>query len=165
MKGKEHLPLYGVGPICVATMVFLFLAAIIMRYFGFLDSGATEIFRVPLIIAGVILIVLGVYIWIQAVIVSKIDRAILENQLLTTGIYLWVRNPIYSAIAMALTGAGLLFANIWFLLLPILYWLVITFLMKFTEEKWLAERYGQPYMDYCKNVNRCIPWFPKANKH
>lgn len=27
------------------------------------------------------------------------------------------------------------------------------------EEKWLAELYGQEYIDYCKKENRCIPWF------
>ena len=35
-------------------------------------------------------------------------------------------------------------------------------LLKNTEEKWLEELYGQEYIDYCKKVNRCIPWFPKG---
>ena len=35
------------------------------------------------------------------------------------------------------------------------------FVLKNTEEKWLSELYGQEYLDYCKKVNRCIPWFPK----
>lgn len=34
--------------------------------------------------------------------------------------------------------------------------------MKHTEEKWLAALYGREYADYCKRVNRCIPWFPKS---
>lgn len=161
MKEKEHLPIYGVGPVLVVSMVILLLAAVILRYFGFLDSGRTEILRVPFLVLGVILIATGIYIWVQAVIVSKIDRAILDNQLVTTGVYLWVRNPIYSAIAIALTGVAMLFANFWFLLLPVLYWLDITVLMKATEEKWLTKRYGQAYIDYCRQVNRCIPWFPK----
>lgn len=164
MEEKEHLPLYGVGPLCVASMVVLLIAAILLRYFGCLESGQIEALRVPFLVLGSILIGLGVFIWIQAVIVSKIDSAILENHLVTSGIYLWVRNPIYSAIAMALTGAALLFGNIWFLVLPFLYWLDITFLMKATEEKWLAQCYGQAYLDYCKQVNRCIPWFPKTKQ-
>lgn len=34
--------------------------------------------------------------------------------------------------------------------------------MKFTEEKWLADLYGREYVEYCKNVNRCIPIFKKV---
>ncbi len=33
--------------------------------------------------------------------------------------------------------------------------------MKNTEEKWLLELYGIEYANYCKRVNRCIPWFSK----
>ena len=33
--------------------------------------------------------------------------------------------------------------------------------MKSTEEKWLADLYGQEYEDYCARTNRCILWFPK----
>jgi hypothetical protein len=35
--------------------------------------------------------------------------------------------------------------------------------LKKTEEKWLYKMYGEEYLDYCKRVNRCIPWF-KASK-
>ncbi len=161
MKQKEHLPLYGVGPFCVASMVILLVLGLLARHFGCLESGEAQNLRIVFRAAGAALIVLGGYIWIQAVIVAKIDRAILGNQLLTTGIYSRVRNPIYSAIAIALSGVGLLFANFWLLVLPVLYWLDITVLMKATEEKWLLEEYGEAYAAYCRRVNRCIPWVPK----
>ena len=35
---------------------------------------------------------------------------------------------------------------------------------KNTEEKWLREKFGKEYIDYCKDVNRVIPWFAK-NKY
>ena len=35
--------------------------------------------------------------------------------------------------------------------------------LKNTEEKWLANLYGQEYIDYCKRVNRCIPWLPRKH--
>ncbi len=47
------------------------------------------------------------------------------------------------------------------LILPFVYWLAMTILMKKTEEKWLYELYGQKYLEYCKKVNRCIPWFKR----
>ena len=37
----------------------------------------------------------------------------------------------------------------------------IVLLMKCTEEKWLKNLYGVEYEEYCRSVNRCIPWFPK----
>ena len=42
-----------------------------------------------------------------------------------------------------------------------LFWLEMTIVLKNTEEKWLKDLYGEEYVEYCKNVNRCIPWFPK----
>ncbi len=161
MSKRTHLPVFGVGPLCGISMAGFLLAGILLHHFGCLDSGKAEAFRVPFLTLGIILILLGVWIWVQAVLVTKIDQAVVRNCLVTTGIYAWVRNPIYSAIAIALTGIALLAANFWLLLLPPIFWLDITVLMKLTEEKWLTEQYGQAYLDYCKRVNRCIPWFPK----
>lgn len=158
---RTHLPVYGVGPICVAVMLFFFLAFGLFECLGSLNSGKAHLPHVLFWGVGCLLIVLGIWIWIQAVIVAKINCAILENHLVTDGIYSWVRNPIYSAIAMALSGFAMLSANLWALLLPCIFWADITILMKSTEEKWLAECYGQEYLDYCSKVNRCIPWFPK----
>lgn len=161
MKKKEHLPVYGVGPFCAVSMLIIFFLGAALHLAGYLDSGKKEEFRILFWIFGGLLILWAVWIWIQAVIVQKIDQEIKKNHLVTTGIYAWVRNPIYSAIAISLTGIGMLFANLWLLLLPCIYWIEITVLMKETEEKWLKEHYGQSYLDYCKQVNRCIPWIPK----
>ena len=161
MKKKDHLPVYGVGPVCVYLMVGLLIGGIVLRQLGLLESGAAPQLRWLFWLLGAVLIGLGVLIWVRAVIVDRVGDSILKNELVTTDVYAWVRNPIYSAIAMALTGIGLLFCNLWLLLLPVLYWLDITVLMKCTEEKWLRALYGQAYEDYCRRVNRCIPWFPK----
>lgn len=161
MAKKAHLPLYGVGPYCVASMVILLLIGIWLWYGGYLASGNLSVLCVPFRLVGVLFVVGGIWIWIQAVIVANITKHIENNQLFTSGIYLWVRNPIYVAIAMALTGIALWFANMWLLVLPFLYWLDITVCMKCTEEKWLTKQYGQSYLAYCKKVHRCIPWFPK----
>ena len=161
MKKKEHLPVYGVGPVCVWVMVLLLIGGVTLRCLGILDSGAVPQLRWGFRLAGAALIGLGVLIWVRAVIVERVGDSILRNELVVTGVYAWVRNPIYSAIAIALTGVALLFYNLWLLILPVLYWLDITVLMKCTEEKWLLALYGRPYRDYCRRVNRCIPWFPK----
>lgn len=163
MKHENHLPLYGVGPIYGASIIALTIAGMLLTGYGWLSSGSYTAPRLPADIAAILLIALGILLWGKAVVQAKIDVKILENKLVTTGVYAWVRNPIYSAFLFACTGALLLMHNLWLLLLPVLYWGFLTTLMKHTEEKWLAARYGAAYSDYCKRTNRCIPWFPRKN--
>ena len=158
MKQKEHLPLFGVGPVYIYTIAIITLVAFLCRNLSVFEAGKLIRIKSLLIILGSILIMIGAVMWIMAVIVSKVDDNIKKNHLVTTGIYAWVRNPIYSACMFACTGFILMTGNAFFFGLPIIYWLFMTVLMKHTEEKWLRELYGQEYEDYCKRVNRCIPW-------
>ena len=162
MKKEKHLPLYGVGPIYGIAVVALTAAGIVLSALGLLPSGRYARFFVPVNCLAALLIVLGVTLWIKAVIQSKIDDNIQKNHLVTTGVYAWARNPIYSAFLFVCTGAILLAHNLWLLNLPPIYWVFLTVLMKHTEEKWLLAQYGAEYKDYCKKTNRCIPWFPQG---
>ena len=153
MKQKEHLPLFGVGPVYVYTIAIITLVAFLCRNLSVFEAGKLIRIKSLPIILGSILIMIGAVMWIMAVIVSKVDDNIKKNHLVTTGIYAWVRNPIYSACMFACTGFILIIGNVFFV-----YWLFMTVLMKHTEEKWLRDLYGQEYEDYCKRVNRCIPW-------
>ncbi|MFA9465663.1 MAG: isoprenylcysteine carboxylmethyltransferase family protein [Velocimicrobium sp.] len=71
--------------------------------------------------------------------------------------------PIYVISMFMIVCIGAIFCanNLWLLILPIIYWISMTLLMKATEEKWLKDLYGDGYIEYCRNVNRCIPWFRK----
>ena len=158
MKKKEHLPLFGVGPIYVYTIAMITLIAFLCRNLSVFEAGRLTNIKAILIILGSVLVVIGAVMWIMAVIVSKLDDNIKKNHLVTTGIYSWVRNPIYSACMFACTGFILMIGNAFFFVLPFVYWLFMTVLMKQTEEKWLRTLYGQEYEDYCKRVNRCIPF-------
>lgn len=113
---------------------------------------------IPLIIIGILFILFGIYLWVNAVIVCKLDDNIRSNKLVTTGVYAYVRNPIYSAVLLVCTGAIIIANNLYLLVLPIIYWAFLTILMKNTEEKWLLNVYGDEYINYCKKVNRCIPF-------
>lgn len=161
MEKQEHLPVYGVGPMVVCVMAVLTLAAVLMRNLPLFSSGKLEGIHTVLVVLGVLWIAAGIALWIYAVPISKIDDGIKENRLVTTGAYALVRNPIYSAAMIASTGVILIIGNAWFFFLPFVYWLFLTVLMKATEEKWLKDRYGKEYDDYCEKVNRCWPWFPK----
>ena len=161
MNQRKHLPLYGVGPIYVITIIVLSISGIFMSAKGYINSGRVDRLKVLFLVLGLIMIAFGISIWIAAVIKAKIDNNIKNNQLVTTGIYSYVRNPIYSAFMIVCAGAIFCANNLWLLILPILYWIGLTLLMKATEEKWLKDLYGEQYIEYCKNVNRCIPWFRK----
>ena len=158
MKKQDHLPMYGVGPLYVAVIAALTLAAFLLRKLPVFSSGQMQETRTLFLILGILLILSGVALWMYAVLISKIDDGIQENRLVTTGAYALVRNPIYSAAMLACTGVILIIGNAWFFPLPLLYWLFMTVLMKATEEKWLMNLYGQEYEDYCRRVHRCWPW-------
>lgn len=164
MKNEEHLPIYGVGPVIVVPQLILTAVGIIMSVLGFFGHGRISILKIPFLIIGIIIIVFGAYMWYSANYKSRISDGITENRLVTTGIYSVVRNPLYSAFLMICTGAVLIAGNVFLFAIPVICWIYMTVFLKYTEEKWLADLYGQEYSDYCKNVNRCIPWFPKKQK-
>ena len=158
---KDHLPIYGPGPVFGGVVIALTVAAMFCRNLPVFQCGNRVSLRIPLIVIGIILILFAVFLWVYAVIITKIDDGILQNHLVTTGAYASVRTPIYSSILILCTGVLMIGGNVLFLILPFVYWAFLPVLLKNTEEKWLSDLYGEEYKEYCKKVNRCIPWFPK----
>lgn len=150
--------MYGVGPIYGAVIIAVTITAVIERHTAFFESGIIQELKIPSIIIGVLLIIFGIYLWTGAVFHAKVDDGITNNRLVTTGVYALCRNPIYSAFMFLCTGALLISGNVFFYPLFLFYWGFMTVLMKCTEEKWLKNLYGKEYEEYCKRVNRCIPW-------
>ncbi len=143
MKKYEHLPIYGIGPVYVVSILLPTIIAILLRSIPVFTSGKLIILRIPLAIIGALFIILAAFIWIQAVIISRLDENIKKNHLVTSGVYAWVRNPIYSAFMILCTGILLVAGNAWFFILPFYYWWLLTVLIKRTEEKWLQKKYVQ----------------------
>ncbi len=161
---KQHLPMMGVGPIYGAVIIAVTVIAVIAGNSTVFEAGRVNFLKMPLLIIGILLIILGVYLWAGALFQSKIDSHIEENRLATTGVYALVRNPIYSAFMFFCTGALMIAGNIFFLPLFFFYWIFMTVLMKCTEEKWLKNLYGREYEEYCRRVNRCIPWLQRRGR-
>ncbi|WP_256729255.1 methyltransferase family protein [Treponema parvum] len=157
---QAHLPVMGVGPVCVAIMIAFTAIGIALVKFGVLAGGnvngtpAAVLFT----IAGILCITGGIALWCAAVFGARIDAKIKSNRLETGGVYALARNPIYSAFLFICTGTLLFCRNRYVLILPPFFWLYLTVFMKLTEEKWLSERFGDEYSAYCKRVNRFIPW-------
>lgn len=164
MKQRRQLPMYGVGPVYVAVILALTGLGLALSASGATASGKVPGLRLPFAVLGTALIAAGARLWHGAVFRARVDEHIRHHTLAVTGVYAWVRNPIYSAFMLACTGALLWAGDLWLLGLPPVFWLFLTVLMKHTEEKWLLERFGQAYADYCRRVNRCIPWLPRRVK-
>lgn len=162
MKNQKHLSLYGIGPLYAALSSLLTLTARVLERFQLLPSLSFQPAGIVLKLVSILCLIAAASLWLNALFVQKIDRHIKNNELVTTGAYAWVRNPIYSAIMLVMWAFLAWTGNLYLLLLCPVYPLVMTVLLKHTEEKWLTERYGQRYLNYCKQVNRCIPWFPKG---
>lgn len=159
---REHLPLFGVGPIYAASVVGLTVLGIALSAAGIIPQLRADAASWSLRIVGALVAVGGVALWISAVVGSRIDASIEANHLVTTGAYDIVRNPIYSAFMLVGTGVILMYGNLALLVLPLAFWALMTAMMRATEEKWLLAQYGDEYAAYCERVNRCIPWFPKS---
>ncbi|XVG99237.1 methyltransferase family protein [Eubacteriales bacterium KG127] len=163
---KNHMPVFGVGPIYVITCLIITIIGYTMSKTSILINGNLPKLSLISLIIGLALIVLGIGLWIYAVIIQKITNEIRKGQLLKSGVYSIVRNPIYSAFLLIFTGVLVSTHNIFLLGAPILFYIALTFLMKATEEKWLSEKFGDEYKDYCNQVNRVIPWFKvRKNSH
>ncbi|XTB06295.1 isoprenylcysteine carboxylmethyltransferase family protein [Treponema denticola] len=159
-ENQEHLPVMGVGPVCIAIMIAFTAAGIALVKFNMLTSGDVGggVIAVLFVIAGILCIAGGAILWYAAVFSAKIDITIKSNRLETGGVYAIVRNPIYSAFLFICIGALLFCRNWYVLILPPLFWVYLTVFMKLTEERWLSERFGEEYKAYSKRVNRFIPW-------
>ena len=155
---KDHLPILGVGPLYVITIVLITIISIIFSATRFIPVITFTNMRWIFVLIGILCFIIGITLWLKAVIIDRLDAHIIKNELVTTGIYAYVRNPVYSAFMFVCTGVLLIYGNLVLLVLPIIYWGFMTVLMKLTEEKWLENLYGKEYVQYRQRVNRCIPW-------
>lgn len=155
---KGHLPILGVGPLYVVTIILMTIISITLSATGIIPVITFANFQWIFILIGILCFIIGITLWLKAVIIDRLDAHIIKNELVTTGIYAYVRNPVYSAFMFVCTGVLLIYGNLVLLVLPIIYWGFMTVLMKLTEEKWLTDLYGKEYIQYRQRVNRCIPW-------
>jgi len=153
----QKLPTYGVGLYLVVCIMAMNLTGWMLRQSelqsGLLKGGFKDLFD----LIGFILMFVATRIWWLSVVKSDIDTSIQNNELKTTGIYARTRNPIY--FSWWLNGIGIILTmhNVWLLILIPIQWVILTVVIRNTEEKWLYELHGEAYKDYCARVNR---WFP-----
>ena len=161
---KKYLSVFGVGPIYFSVVVIITCILLILNANGILPVYAFSLALIPLLI-GILFILVGVILWVSAVVFSKITAKIKSNTLITNGVFAYVRNPIYSAFMFICSGIIISQNNLFLFIAPVIYWLFLTVLMIKTEEKWLINLYKDEYSKYCKKVNRCIPFIKLISNH
>jgi protein-S-isoprenylcysteine O-methyltransferase Ste14 len=79
-----------------------------------------------------------------------------DSALVEEGAYRHTRNPMYLGMALAYVAITLAFNSLWPLLTlgPVLF--AIQHYVIGREEAYLAQRFGQPYLDYCQRVRRWL---------
>ena len=153
----QKMPTYGAAPYLYISMLVLNLTGLLLSQSvlqsGLLKGGFKDLFY----LIGFILMFVATRIWWLSVVKSDIDTSIQNNELKTTGIYARTRNPIYFSWWLCGIGSILHLHNVWLLLLIPIQWVILTVVIRNTEEKWLYELHGEAYKDYCARVNRWIP--------
>ena len=153
----QKLPTYGAARYLYISMLVLNLTGLLLSQ-SVLQSGLlTGGFRDLFYLVGFLLMIIAARIqWLSGV-KSFISTSIQTSELKTTGIYARTRNPIYFSWWLSGIGITLTMHNMWLLILIPIQWVLLTVVIRITDEKWLYELHGEAYMDYCARVNR---WFP-----
>ena len=77
-------------------------------------------------------------------------------ELVLQGPYLFTRNPMYVGVTGVQFGLGLALGNLWISLLAPCALAVVHFMAVLPEEKYLGEKFGNSYGEYCRRVRRYL---------
>lgn len=78
-QNKEHLPVYGVGPIYGVVVILLTITVCVAANIGIIDSFKIPDTSLAFTIIGILAIIIGVVVWLSAAI--SIDKYIKNNKL------------------------------------------------------------------------------------
>lgn len=152
---ENHLPVFGIGPYLISIIGIITIISSILSYYYLIPIYKINELNMVFLILGTILINFGIAFWIPTVLISKIDKEVENNNLVTTGICDYLRHPIYALFFYIAVGLILISQNIFFVL-PVIIWAFLTVVILKTEEKWLIDKWGQDYLNYSKKVNGFI---------
>ena len=157
MNKDQKMPLYGIGPFLILAVALLSLLGIFLSFTVLSGGMVNGQGKLLFYFVAFFLIILGFLIWFFGAVHSDVDSYIKENRLKTDGIYSWTRNPMYTGLWFVLIGILLFRHNLWTLPLIPIQWVLLSVVLKRTEERWLKELFGEEYERYCKKVNRLLP--------
>jgi protein-S-isoprenylcysteine O-methyltransferase Ste14 len=92
------------------------------------------------------------------------NRKIYAAGLVKEGIFAHCRNPLYLGNVLIITGLGIVAQSFLFVLIGIPLFIFLYLAIIRAEEHFLAGKFGQEYIEYCRSVNRFIPQFSGIGK-
>jgi protein-S-isoprenylcysteine O-methyltransferase Ste14 len=89
------------------------------------------------------------------------------RRLVVSGLYRFVRNPMYVGMGILLIGEAWLIGRIEIIYEALIALALVSVFVIVYEEPTLRAKFGDDYIDYCRNVRRWIPrltpWYSRAH--
>jgi protein-S-isoprenylcysteine O-methyltransferase Ste14 len=143
--------------------LLVFLPARVLSWSGIVrpvSIGAAQVAGVAVGASGA---VLALWCIVTFIVIGRGTPAPFDppQRLVVVGPYRLVRNPMYVGAGLALAGAALFYES-WALLGYCVAFVLVTHLFVVAhEEPTLRATFGDPYVRYCKRVQR---WWPRRQK-
>ena len=165
-KSKNNkMSLWGIGlhyvaiSLTITMLTFLYFNNIKLFQIGIINN---LFIKKCFSFLSILLVLVAILLWSYAVFPSKeIKYKIDHGELATEGAYSISRNPLYLSHFILQLGIQMRTYNLFAFIVTFILYKFLEILVKNTEEKWCLEKFGKQYEEYCKNVNRIFPWFPK----
>jgi protein-S-isoprenylcysteine O-methyltransferase Ste14 len=146
---------FGIGPKFALLSILYGVIILFLHYYFFSHLTFTLISRQVNIIVGVILIVIGLYVFILSGI--TVHRHINRDKLCTTGVYSYMRHPLYASwIIFIIPGIVLVIGSIVAISCPLFMYIIFRIFIN-EEDRYLKEKFGDHYAQYEKAVNAVFP--------
>jgi protein-S-isoprenylcysteine O-methyltransferase Ste14 len=87
------------------------------------------------------------------------DKQVYADELVTGGLFAHSRNPLYVGNFLAAVGLLVVHGNPWAIGLGTAFFALLFLSITAAEETFLHGKFGEPYDDYCRRVNRFVPNF------
>jgi protein-S-isoprenylcysteine O-methyltransferase Ste14 len=118
---------------------------------GFLVAGLGQLTRA---------MVIG-YAYIKR---GGVNKKVYAENLVTTGFFGICRNPLYVGNVLMVIGLLLIHGNEAVILLGTALFIFIYYCIIFAEEAYLQNKFGDAYVEYCRDVPRWIPKFEQLKE-
>lgn len=141
------------------VIFFLFFAVFVIGTRPAAGSDCLEIWRYALGISVALAgqIIRALTIGLAYIIRGGRNRKVYAKELVKNGIFAHCRNPLYRGNILIIIGLGIVAHSILFYVLGIPLFIFMYMAIIKAEEDYLANKFGQEYIEYCRNVNRFIP--------
>lgn len=154
MKNSDSPNVIGRPPIIYLAGLIL---GLLLRYVKPIEILEGE----PLFLLGWGLIIVSLVLFVSTIKLfakksTNVDPRKPTTFIITSGPYRFSRNPIYVSMTLLYLGITVLVNDYWFLIVLIPVLLIIHYGVIKREENYLADKFGETYVEYKKSVRRWL---------